>query len=32
MLVLRCGPNPMMVAVKASLDELGYSEAEQFQF
>lgn len=31
-LVLRCGPNPMMVAMKASLDELGYSEAEQFQF
>jgi cytochrome-b5 reductase len=31
-MVLRCGPLPMNVAMKAHLDGLGYSESMQFEF
>lgn len=31
-MVLRCGPPPMNDAMKAILDKLGYSAAQQFQF
>lgn len=31
-LVLRCGPNPMMEAMKKALEGLGYAEDAQFQF
>jgi len=31
-LVLRCGPGPMNVAVKRALDSLGYTREMQFEF
>jgi cytochrome-b5 reductase len=31
-LVLRCGPGPMNVAVKKALDGLGYTREMQFEF
>lgn len=31
-LVLRCGPLPMMTVMKEHLNKLGYSEEMQFQF
>lgn len=31
-LVLRCGPTPMMDAMGKALDTLGYSAEQQFQF
>ncbi len=31
-LVLRCGPGPMNVAVKKALDSLGYTKEMQFEF
>lgn len=30
--ILRCGPNPMVDAMKKYLDSLGYSADMQFQF
>lgn len=31
-MVLRCGPKPMNDAMKAYLDDLGYTEEAQFEF
>lgn len=31
-MVLSCGPKPMVDAMKAYLDQLGHSEDNQFQF
>lgn len=31
-LVLRCGPSPMMKAMETCLDNIGYTREVQFQF
>jgi cytochrome-b5 reductase len=31
-MILRCGPLPMMKAMEAHLDALGYAADQQFQF